>query len=128
QKSGRPPLPDTCSGWKISLYESSCYVTHLFLLAGDIQINGVEEDRLAKPHRPIPSGRISPRAATLLYRVLFAAMWAAAVRAKTIPCTLTYSVAIVVYNEGGWAAVPVVKNVLGAVGLACYCWGTTVVL
>ncbi|KAI4117431.1 MAG: hypothetical protein LQ345_002334, partial [Seirophora villosa] len=91
-------------------------------------INGVEEDRLAKPHRPIPSGRISPRHATLLYRVLFASMWAAAVSAKTIPCTLAYSVAIVVYNEGGWAAVPVVKNVLGAVGLACYCWGTTVVL
>ncbi|KAI4091486.1 MAG: hypothetical protein LQ344_004086 [Seirophora lacunosa] len=89
------------------------FLTHSSLLS-DIQINGVEEDRLAKPHRPIPSGRISPRAATLLYRVLFAAMWAAAVSAKTIPCTLTYSVAIVVYNEGGWAAVPVVKNVLGA--------------
>ncbi|KAL8956500.1 MAG: hypothetical protein Q9193_005998, partial [Seirophora villosa] len=99
-----------------------------FSLLSDTQINGVEEDRLAKPHRPIPSGRISLRDATLLYRVLFASMWAAAVCAKTIPCTLTYSVAIVVYNEGGWAAVPDVKNVLGAVGLACYCWGTTVVL
>ena len=43
-------------------------------------------------------------------------------------CTLTYSVAIVIYNEGGLAAIPVVKNVIGALGLACYCWGTTIIL
>lgn len=55
-------------------------------------------------------------------------MWAAAFYTKTIPCTLTYSVAIIIYNEGGLAAVPVMKNVIGAVGLACYCWGTTVIL
>jgi 4-hydroxybenzoate polyprenyltransferase len=88
----------------------------------------VEEDRIAKPHRPLPSGRISPDDAVKLYHVLFGLMWAAAFYAKTIPCTLTYSAAILMYNEGGLAGIPVVKNMLGALGLACYCWGTTVIL
>ncbi|TDZ29095.1 Fumagillin beta-trans-bergamotene synthase [Colletotrichum spinosum] len=55
-------------------------------------------------------------------------MWAAALYTKTVPCTLAYTIAIVVYNEGGLAAIPVVKNLIGAIGLACYCWGTTVIL
>lgn len=55
-------------------------------------------------------------------------MWAVAFYTNTIPCTLTYSVAILIYNEGGLAAMPVVKNMIGAVGLACYCWGTTIIL
>lgn len=71
---------------------------------------------------------ITPEDASKLYYVLFTLMWASALYAHTIPCTMTYSVAILVYNEGGMAAVPVVKNFLGAVGLTCYCWGTTVIL
>jgi hypothetical protein len=55
-------------------------------------------------------------------------MWAAAFWTKTILCTLTYSIAIVIYNEGGLAGIPVVKNVIGAIGLSCYCWGTTIIL
>lgn len=71
---------------------------------------------------------ISLEGASILYYVLFTLMWVAALYTNTIPCTLTYSVAIVIYNEGGLAAIPVVKNVIGAVGLACYCWGTTIIL
>ncbi|RDL31029.1 Integral membrane protein [Venustampulla echinocandica] len=92
------------------------------------QLDGIEEDRIAKPHRPLPSGRISPAQATLLYYVLFLLMWVAAIHTNTTTCTLVYSVAIVIYNEGGLAAIPVVKNVIGAIGLACYCWGTTIIL
>lgn len=55
-------------------------------------------------------------------------MWAAAISLNTIPCTFIYSVAILIYNEGGLAGIPVVKNLIGAVGLTCYCWGTTVIL
>ncbi|KAK3326649.1 UbiA prenyltransferase family [Apodospora peruviana] len=101
---------------------------HMLTFQVKNQIDGIEEDRLAKPHRPLPSGRISPASARTLYHVLFALMWAGALSTGTVVCTLAYSVAIVVYNEGGLAAVPVVKNVIGAVGLACYCWGTTVIL
>jgi hypothetical protein len=55
-------------------------------------------------------------------------MWIAAIHINTIRCTLVYSIAIVVYNEGGLAAIPVVKNFIGAIGLGCYCWGTTIIL
>ena len=88
----------------------------------------MEEDRIAKPHRPLPSGRITLEDARLLYYILFTLMWFAALYEKTIPCTLIYSVAIVAYNEGRLAAIPVVKNVIGAIGLTCYCWGTTIIL
>jgi hypothetical protein len=54
-------------------------------------------------------------------------MWIAAIYTNTISCTFVYSIAIVVYNEGGLAAIPVVKNFIGAVGLGCYCWGTTII-
>ncbi|KAL8748489.1 MAG: hypothetical protein Q9184_007267, partial [Pyrenodesmia sp. 2 TL-2023] len=101
---------------------------HLLTFQVKNQINGVEEDKIAKPHRPLPSGDISPQNATTLYYALFASMWAAAIYTKTVPCTLIYSVAIVLYNEWGLARVPVVKNVIGATGLVCYCWGATVIL
>jgi hypothetical protein len=55
-------------------------------------------------------------------------MWIAAIHTNTIVCTLVYSIAIVIYNEGGLAAIPVVKNIIGAIGLSCYCWGTTIIL
>lgn len=76
----------------------------------------------------MPCGDISLKDATKLYYGLFASMWIAAFYTRTLPCTLTYTVAIVMYNEGGLAAIPVVKNVIGAIGLACYCWGTTIIL
>ncbi|KAH1517061.1 hypothetical protein KXX29_008616 [Aspergillus fumigatus] len=100
---------------------------HLLTFQVKNQIDGIDEDSIAKPHRPLPSGRITPGQATLLYRVLFFLMWVAAVYTNTISCTLVYSIAIVVYNEGGLAAIPVVKNLIGAIGLGCYCWGTTII-
>jgi 4-hydroxybenzoate polyprenyltransferase len=87
----------------------------------------VEEDRIAKPHRPLPSGLISLHDARILYYCMFAWMWLAAFYFKTCLCTFVYTVAIVIYNEGGLAAIPGLKNIIGAVGLACYCWGTTII-
>ncbi|QDS67657.1 hypothetical protein FKW77_004824 [Venturia effusa] len=101
---------------------------HLLTFQVRNQIDGVEEDRIAKPDRPLPSGRITLGEARALYYSLFALMVIAGISLNTLPCTITYSVAIVVYNEGGLAAIPVVKNVFGAIGLACYCWGTTIIL
>lgn len=54
-------------------------------------------------------------------------MWLAAFFLNTQLCTLVYTVAIVTYNEGGLAAIPGVKNIIGAIGLTCYCWGTTII-
>lgn len=64
----------------------------------------------------------------MLYRTLFVLMWAVSLFTKTEWCTLVYSVAILVYNEGGLVRYCVLKNILGAIGLGCYCWGTTVIL
>lgn len=71
---------------------------------------------------------ISRDDANLLYYGLLVSIWAAAYLMETVPCTLVYSVAIVIYNEGGLAAIPIVKNIIGAIGLACYCWGSTIIL
>ena len=83
---------------------------------------------MAKPYRPLPSGRITVGQATLLHRVSFLLMWLAAYQANTVACTLVYSVAIVSYNEGGLSEFAVPRNLVGAVGIGCYCWGTTTIL
>ncbi|USP76384.1 hypothetical protein yc1106_03658 [Curvularia clavata] len=33
---------------------------------------------------------------------------------------------MIVYNEGGVATIPGLKNLLGAIGIMCFCWGTTI--
>jgi hypothetical protein len=63
----------------------------------------------------------------MLYCYMFVCMWFAAFYFKTCLCTFIYTVAIVIYNEGELAAIPGVKNIIGAVGLTCYCWGTTII-
>lgn len=54
-------------------------------------------------------------------------MWITAVYFQTLSCTFVYTFTMIIYNEGGLAAIPGLKNVLGAVGIACYCWGTTII-
>ncbi|KAH8689751.1 hypothetical protein GQ44DRAFT_637142 [Phaeosphaeriaceae sp. PMI808] len=105
----------------VLLKRSSEYIKTLYLFGkSDIpaatlptvknQINGIEEDRLAKPHRPLPSGRITTKNAQILYHCLFLCMWLASLKSQTLLCTFVYSVAILIYNEGGLAAIPGVKN------------------
>ncbi|KAE9963355.1 hypothetical protein EG328_011498 [Venturia inaequalis] len=101
---------------------------HLLTFQVKNQIDGVEEDRIAKPYRPLPAGRITLEDAQALYYCLFGLMLLSGISLNTLPCTIIYSVAIVVYNEGGLAVVPVLKNIIGAIGLACYAWGTTTIL
>ncbi|KAK8133679.1 hypothetical protein PG984_005691 [Apiospora sp. TS-2023a] len=101
---------------------------HLLPFQVKNQLNGIDEDRMAKPYRPLPSGRITVGQATLLHRVSFLLMWAAAFQANTVACTLVYSIAIVSYNEGGLSEFAVPRNLVGALGIGCYCWGTTTIL
>lgn len=90
------------------------------------KIVGLQEDRIAKPHRPLPSGLISLEDAHILYRCLLVYMWIAALYCNTLVCTIAYTAAITIYNEGGLAAFASLKSVIGAFGLMCQCWGTTV--
>ncbi|KAK7977271.1 hypothetical protein PG996_003341 [Apiospora saccharicola] len=110
--------------WQRTLFALLWVQLHLL----PFQLNGIDEDRMAKPYRPLPSGRITVGQATLLHRVSFLLMWAAAFQANTVACTLVYSIAIVSYNEGGLSEFAVPRNLVGALGIGCYCWGTTTIL
>ncbi|KAJ7184627.1 UbiA prenyltransferase family [Mycena filopes] len=100
---------------------------HLLTFEIKNQIVGLEEDRLAKPNRPIVSGRISSGAAQILYLVvgMIAVMYS--VYYDLVLCTAIYMVAIYCYNEGNMARNWFLKSFLGSLGYVCYCWGTTVI-
>ncbi|KAH9902048.1 UbiA prenyltransferase family [Xylariomycetidae sp. FL2044] len=101
----------------------------LHLLTFDVknQILGVEEDRYAKPYRPIVSGRISSSNAEILYQclvVLCLAYTALLHNTRLVLCSVIYLVAIFLHNEGGLGRNWLMKGALSAIGYMCYCWGT----
>ncbi|KAJ7126383.1 UbiA prenyltransferase family [Mycena crocata] len=100
---------------------------HLLTFEIKNQMIGVEEDRLAKPNRPIVSGRISMDAAQTLYLVLGVISVLYSVYHHVLLCSIVYMVAIYCYNEGGMSRNWFLKSLLGAMGYVCYCWGTTII-
>ncbi|KAL1700386.1 hypothetical protein EV121DRAFT_273126, partial [Schizophyllum commune] len=54
--------------------------TELHLLA--FQLLGLQEDRLSKPHRPLPAGRITPEATRILHFAFVAASWPRAIASR----------------------------------------------
>jgi 4-hydroxybenzoate polyprenyltransferase len=92
------------------------------------QMLGVEEDKLCKPNRPFPSGRVSSESGQSLYLSVIAICIAASVYHGLTAVSLAYMLAIWLYNEFGLSTYPIHKNVLGAVGYVCYCWGTTYII
>ncbi|KAI5886105.1 uncharacterized protein SCHCODRAFT_02643238 [Schizophyllum commune H4-8] len=100
----------------------------LHLLAFEImnQVTGIEEDKLEKPHRPIPSGRISPSSARALYACVVACALLMSARHGITWVTAVYAVAITVYNEGGLARFWYFKSGLASLGYACFISGPAV--
>ncbi|KAL1661004.1 UbiA prenyltransferase family-domain-containing protein [Schizophyllum commune] len=95
--------------------------TELHLLAFQ-QLLGLHEDRISKPHRPLPAGRISPEATRVLHFAFVAASLALSAYRGLLPCSALYFVATYAYNEGGLARIGVLKSALSAVGYVCYGW------
>jgi 4-hydroxybenzoate polyprenyltransferase len=93
----------------------------------NFQMIGVEEDRLAKPNRPIVSGRISLEAAQRLYFAVGTIAVLYSIYQRLLLCSTIYMVAIYCYNEGNMARNWFLKSLLGAIGYVCYCWGTTII-
>jgi 4-hydroxybenzoate polyprenyltransferase len=93
-----------------------------------VQIIGVEEDKISKPHRPFLSGRISLKHGERLYLLAIALCIAASAYNGLLHVTFVYMLAIWLYNEGGWSLHPIPKSPLGAIGYMCYCWGTTYII
>ncbi|KAE9984140.1 hypothetical protein BLS_003038 [Venturia inaequalis] len=58
---------------------------HLLTFQVKNQIDGVEEDRIAKPYRPLPAGRITLEDAQALYYCLFGLMLLSGISLNTLP-------------------------------------------
>ncbi|KAJ7228329.1 UbiA prenyltransferase family [Mycena pura] len=100
---------------------------HLLTFEIKNQIVGVEEDRLAKPYRPVAAGRLSVSAAQGLYITVGVCAFAWSVYLGLALCSAVYMVAIYCYNEGGMSRHWFLKSLLGSIGYVCYCWGTTTI-
>ncbi|KAF9269796.1 hypothetical protein L218DRAFT_850593 [Marasmius fiardii PR-910] len=108
----------------------ACVWLNLHLLAFNIQnqLVGVEEDRLCKPYRPFPSGRITVKNGRLLYLVVVAASIAWSYCNDLVLLSVIYSCGTTLYNELGLAADPFLKTPMGGIAYICYSWGTTFIL
>ncbi|KAJ7593897.1 UbiA prenyltransferase family-domain-containing protein, partial [Mycena floridula] len=123
-----PTLSDLClevlvGPTSLKGFSMGCLWLELHLLA--FEILGIDEDKLAKPHRPIVSGRISLENAEQLYRATMALALLYSMYLDLLPCSIIYIAAIVAYNEGRWAENWVMKSMLASIGYVCYCWGVT---
>ncbi|KAL1738900.1 UbiA prenyltransferase family-domain-containing protein [Schizophyllum fasciatum] len=96
----------------------------LHLLA--FEVTGVEEDKLQKPHRPIPSGRIAQSQARTLYICVIIAALAMSARHGIACVTVIFIGAITVYNEGCLARFWYFKSGLALLGYAWFCSGTAI--
>ncbi|KAI4518194.1 hypothetical protein K525DRAFT_272895 [Schizophyllum commune Loenen D] len=92
------------------------------------QVTGVEEDMRIKPYRPIPSGRITIRAARLLYAGLVCVALIASARMGILPVSALYFLSITAYNELGWARNWVYKASANAYAYGCYSFGASLCL
>ncbi|KIY53726.1 hypothetical protein FISHEDRAFT_32764 [Fistulina hepatica ATCC 64428] len=101
---------------------------HLITFEIKNQIDGVEEDRLSKPNRPIVSGRITLENAYRLYVVLGVFSVLMSVCYRLTVCSLLYMALMLLYNECGLSRKWYFKSSIAAVAYFCYSWGTTVVL
>ncbi|KIM77526.1 hypothetical protein PILCRDRAFT_76681 [Piloderma croceum F 1598] len=102
----------------------------LHLLVFDVknQIIGIEEDKLSKPYRPFPSGRISLQHGQLLYLCVMASCIVISICNRLTAVSFIYMLSMWLYNEVGLSMHPISKNLLCAIGYMCYSWGTTYII
>lgn len=94
------------------------------------QTMDVDEDRLNKPKRPVAAGRISLSNAVTLRWLSVPLCWM--LSAAYSPAVLTASISltffVVLYNElGASGGHFIVRNLLNAIGLACFEVGATLI-
>ncbi|THU95871.1 hypothetical protein K435DRAFT_819602 [Dendrothele bispora CBS 962.96] len=100
----------------------------LHLLAFDVRsfAFGIEEDRICKPYRPFPSGRVSAKDGQLLYNLNVAVSFYLSFRHNLTFVSLLYFCATTLYNEFGLSTSPL--SPIRAIGYMCYAWGTTYII
>ncbi|WP_158502194.1 UbiA family prenyltransferase [Vitiosangium sp. GDMCC 1.1324] len=89
--------------------------TYAFCLSN--QLVGMEEDRLNKPHRPLPSGLVSERGTRWRWRACMALFTLVGWGFGVWRWTLLWQLVIVLHNEWGGARRWWVKNLLMGVGV-----------
>jgi len=92
------------------------------------QMIGVEEDKLCKPYRPFPSGRMTLKRGQHLYSFCVVLCLVISVYNGLATVSLVYISATCLYNEVGLSMYSISKNLLCAVGYMCYCRGTTYII
>ncbi|KAL1756676.1 UbiA prenyltransferase family-domain-containing protein [Schizophyllum commune] len=92
------------------------------------EIVGLEEDRIAKPFRPIVAGRISLDGANRLYNAFVVLSLVMSAWYGGITASLIHLASMTVYNQGGLASNWFLKSAIGALGTSCYCWGVTLMM
>lgn len=87
----------------------------------------MEEDRISKPSRPLPAGRLTVQSAQKIYLVLIAlSLWSSVNHGLLVPGILHIATSLA-YNEGGLSQYWLLKSFMGSIGYMCYCWGVTVI-
>lgn len=99
-----------------------------YILQQLAQIIGIEEDKLSKPYRPFPSGRISLQHGQLLYLCVMASCIVISICNRLTAVSFIYMLSMWLYNEVGLSMHPISKNLLCAIGYMCYSWGTTYII
>ncbi|KAL1663205.1 UbiA prenyltransferase family-domain-containing protein, partial [Schizophyllum commune] len=87
------------------------------------QIVGQDEDKLSKPRRPIPSGRITTERARTLYYGVLAFSVLLSWRLGLLRLSIIYFTGVIAYNEGRCARWWWSKSIMGACGYFIYTWG-----
>jgi 4-hydroxybenzoate polyprenyltransferase len=91
------------------------------------QIFGVEDDRINKPYRVIPSGLATPGEVRKLFWVTIPALLAVAFWTYTVVPAIILLVANYLYNERGWDQTMVGKIVLNTVAYGAGFWVAAVI-
>ncbi|KZV95919.1 hypothetical protein EXIGLDRAFT_609908 [Exidia glandulosa HHB12029] len=105
-----------------------------FNVANQYTSRSIEEDALNKPWRPLPSGRISRDQATILRWALVVICTLASITIAgpggptLIVISVAFSLATLVYNEGGVSTDWTGKNLCCSVGNMLFESGTTLVM
>lgn len=97
--------------------------SNLFLFNLHNQRQGMAEDALNKPWRPLPSGRLTSEQATFITYFMYPITWTIAIRfGGLVPCLFETAFSLW-YNELGGSENPFLKNLLNGVGLTCFLVG-----
>lgn len=92
----------------------------LFNLHNQRHASAISEDRINKPWRPLPSGRITPSQVNwVMYSIYPLVLTVSGLVGGLGPCCLEAFLCLW-YNEWGGASNPFVKNFLNGAGFACF--------